>query len=92
MIRLDGVGKTYDGGRTAAVQDVTLSVGAGELFVLLGESGSGKTTTLKMVNRLIEPSGGTVRIAGEDASALPGHLLHGDTLDICSDGSLPPCS
>ncbi len=52
------------------VSDVTFAVGAGETLVLLGRSGSGKTTTLKLINRLLEPSAGGVRIAGEDAGAL----------------------
>ena len=47
----------------------------GELLVLLGGSGSGKTTTLKMVNRLIEPSAGCVRIAGRDTRELAPHAL-----------------
>ena len=52
------------------VSDVTFTVGAGETLVLLGRSGSGKTTTLKLINRLLEPSAGDVRIAGEDARVL----------------------
>ena len=52
MIELDQVSKRYD--ETTAVDDVSLSVAEGELLVLLGGSGCGKTTTLKMINRLIE--------------------------------------
>jgi osmoprotectant transport system ATP-binding protein len=62
-------------GATTAVEDVSLSVGSGELLVLLGGSGSGKTTLLRMVNRLIEPTAGVVRIGGIDTSALPLHEL-----------------
>ena len=53
------------------VWDVSFTVGAGETLVLLGRSGSGKTTTLKLVNRLLEPSSGDVRVAGERAADLP---------------------
>ncbi len=51
------------------VDGISFSVGAGETLVLLGRSGSGKTTTLKLVNRLLTPTSGAVRIAGEPAAA-----------------------
>ena len=73
MIELSGLVKRYGG--TTVVDGVSLSVAKGELLVLLGESGSGKTTTLKMVNRLVEPTAGTVRIDGRDTAGIPGHEL-----------------
>jgi osmoprotectant transport system ATP-binding protein len=73
MIELIDLTRRY--GPVTAVDRLTLTVEAGELLVLLGGSGSGKTTTLKMVNRLIEPTAGRVRIDGEDASTLEPHLL-----------------
>jgi osmoprotectant transport system ATP-binding protein len=57
------------------VDGISFSVGAGETLVLLGRSGSGKTTTLKLVNRLLIPTGGDVRIAGEPAAAVPAPAL-----------------
>lgn len=66
MIVLREVCKSYDGGRTFAVRDVSLNVGAGELLILLGSSGCGKTTTLKMINRLIEPTRGVIEVNGRD--------------------------
>ncbi len=75
MIRLEGVGKSYDGGRTHAVLDVSLQVQEGELLVLLGTSGCGKTTTLKMINRLIEPSRGRIEVGGEDVAGIDPVLL-----------------
>jgi osmoprotectant transport system ATP-binding protein len=54
MIELEGLCKRYPG--AVAVEDLSLTVARGELLVLLGGSGSGKTTTLKMINRLVEPS------------------------------------
>jgi len=73
MIEIERLGKRY--GTVAAVEDLSLEVARGELLVLLGGSGSGKTTTLKMVNRLIEPSAGRVRIAGRDTRELAPHTL-----------------
>jgi osmoprotectant transport system ATP-binding protein len=52
------------------VRAVDLTVADGEFLVLIGESGSGKTTTLNMINRLIEPTGGVIRVDGEDALAI----------------------
>ncbi len=73
MIELDRLVREYDGRRV--VDGVSLTVAAGELVVLVGDSGSGKTTTLKMVNRLEEPTSGTVRIDGEDTRAISGPIL-----------------
>jgi osmoprotectant transport system ATP-binding protein len=73
MIELRNLTKRY--GSTTAVDDLSLTVAAGEMLVLLGGSGSGKTTTLKMINRLIEPTAGHVRIDGVDAARMPPYLL-----------------
>jgi osmoprotectant transport system ATP-binding protein len=67
MIVLEGVSKWY--GRTEAVHDVSLRVPPGRMLVLLGGSGSGKTTTLKMINRLIEPTSGRIEVNGQDVRA-----------------------
>src|SRR5664280_1837998 len=67
MIRLDRLAKRYPDG-TTAVEELTLDIADGELAVLVGPSGCGKTTTMKMVNRLIEPSSGRVFLAGEDVT------------------------
>src|ERR671910_2544884 len=72
VVALDRVTKRYGGPAAApAVTDLSLSVPAGEICVLVGPSGCGKTTTMKMVNRLIEPTGGRITIGGEDVSRLP---------------------
>jgi osmoprotectant transport system ATP-binding protein len=73
VIELDALSKRF--GEAWAVRELSLEVAEGELLVLLGGSGSGKTTTLKMVNRLIEPSSGRVRIAGRDTRDWPAHEL-----------------
>ncbi|MCA9095509.1 MAG: ATP-binding cassette domain-containing protein, partial [Planctomycetaceae bacterium] len=68
MIVLDNVHKSFDGGRTFAVRDLSLQVREGETLVLLGSSGCGKTTTLKMINRLIEPTSGKLEVDGRDVT------------------------
>ncbi|PYP55014.1 MAG: ABC transporter ATP-binding protein [Gemmatimonadetes bacterium] len=59
------------GNGRALIEGISFSVGAGDTLVLLGRSGAGKTTTLKLVNRLLVPTGGVVTIAGEPATAAP---------------------
>ena len=70
MIDFDDVSKRYAStGDRWAVRHATLAVAEREFVVLLGESGSGKTTLLKMVNRLVDPSDGSVRVGGADVRA-----------------------
>src|SRR5262245_59882174 len=63
-IVFDRVTKRYPGREQAAVQDLTLTIPAGEICVLVGPSGAGKTTAMKMVNRLIDFDEGDIRIDG----------------------------
>lgn len=73
MIRLEGVTRRY--GDTPAVDDLSFEVAEGEVCVLIGPSGCGKTTTLRMINRLIEPSGGRILVEGRDIMSLPAEEL-----------------
>ena len=73
MIELVGLTKRY--GDALAVDALDLTVARGELLVLVGGSGCGKTTTLKMVNRLVEPSAGRVCVDGVDTATLAPHEL-----------------
>ncbi|WP_328318898.1 ABC transporter ATP-binding protein [Streptomyces sp. NBC_00388] len=68
MIRFENVTKRYADG-TTAVDNLSFEVAEGELVTLVGPSGCGKTTTMKMVNRLIEPTGGRIYVDGDDISA-----------------------
>ena len=68
MIVLEEVSKSFDNGQSYAIRSLSLKVNEGETLVLLGSSGCGKTTTLKMINRLIEPTSGIVKVDGEDVS------------------------
>ncbi|MFC4772773.1 betaine/proline/choline family ABC transporter ATP-binding protein [Enterococcus hermanniensis] len=65
MIEFDHVSKIYNGNKVA-VEDVNLSFDKGEFICLIGTSGSGKTTTMRMINRMIDPTKGTIKIDGED--------------------------
>ena len=73
MIEIAGVNKSFHG--WPAVADLDLTVAEGELAVLVGTSGSGKSTTLKMLNRLIEPDSGSIRVAGRDIRSQPPEIL-----------------
>jgi osmoprotectant transport system ATP-binding protein len=66
MISLRNVSKRFPGARSPAVNDLSLEVPEGEIVVLVGPSGCGKTTTMKMINRLIEPTSGTIEVDGSD--------------------------
>ncbi len=73
MLELDTVSVQY--GDVVAVDRVSFRVAEGELLMLLGGSGSGKTTTLETINRLVEPTRGCVRLRGEDVATLVPHVL-----------------
>ena len=66
MIQFDHVCKSY--GKTPILKDLNLTIQSGQFAVLIGPSGCGKTTTLKTINRLIEPDSGTITIDGMDTS------------------------
>ncbi len=65
MIEFRGVSKIYPGSSRSAIEDLSFKVPDGEIFVLVGPSGYGKTTSMHIVNRPIEPSGGEILIDGE---------------------------
>ncbi|MFL5691081.1 MAG: ABC transporter ATP-binding protein [Ktedonobacteraceae bacterium] len=88
-VKFDQVTKMYSGGRPA-VKDLSLEVQTGELLVLIGPSGCGKTTTLRMVNRLEEPTSGTISIDGRDIYSYdPIQLRRGIGYTIQQTGLLP---
>lgn len=68
MIRLTDVAKSFDEGATWAVRSLDLHIPAGSFVSLVGGSGSGKTTTLKLMNRLVEPTRGRIEVDGQDVS------------------------
>ncbi len=65
-IRLENVTKRYAGQEAAAVDGLSLVIPAGEIVMFVGPSGCGKTTSLKMINRLIEPTSGSIHIGDND--------------------------
>ncbi len=73
MITVERLVKRYDG--RAVVDDVSFEVGNGECLVLIGGSGCGKSTTLRMINRLLEPDSGRITIGGEDVRSLRPEIL-----------------
>jgi osmoprotectant transport system ATP-binding protein len=74
MIQFDAVHKRFPNG-TTAVHDLNMDMPQGEITVLVGSSGCGKTTTLRMINRMVEPTSGTIRVGGKD-------VTHQDAADL----------
>jgi osmoprotectant transport system ATP-binding protein len=68
MIRLESVSKLFPGQARPAVDGIDLEVPEGQTCALIGPSGCGKTTTLRIINRLIEPSAGRILVGGEDVT------------------------
>jgi osmoprotectant transport system ATP-binding protein len=68
MIRLEDLTKVFPAQEEAAVDDLSLEIYEGEIVVLVGPSGCGKTTTMKMINRIIEPTSGRIFLQGEDVT------------------------
>ncbi|MBA3780966.1 MAG: betaine/proline/choline family ABC transporter ATP-binding protein [Nocardioides sp.] len=74
-IRLEDLSKRFPGQKEPAVDDLTMEIPKGEIVILVGPSGCGKTTTMKMINRIIEPSSGRIFLDGEDVTKVnPDHL------------------
>src|SRR5687767_6931520 len=75
MIRFEEVSKTFAGSDSPAIRSLSFDVPEGAIVTLVGPSGCGKTTALRLINRLIEPTGGRILIGGQDASSRPAHEL-----------------
>lgn len=89
-IYLEEVTKRYPGTSTPAVGGLTMEVPAGSIVALVGPSGCGKTTTLKMMNRLIEPTEGKIYLNGEDITAMNGDKLRRNIGYVIQAGGLFP--
>jgi osmoprotectant transport system ATP-binding protein len=89
MIELRSITKRYDNG-AAAVDDLSITIDSGEICILIGPSGCGKTTTLRMINRLIEPTSGSILIDGVEVLAQdPVQLRRGIGFVMQSGGLFP---
>jgi osmoprotectant transport system ATP-binding protein len=88
MIKVERLSKQY--GQSKAVDDISFEVAEHENLILLGTSGCGKTTTLKMLNRLIEPTSGTIFINGEDITRQPRELLRRNIGYVLQNNGLFP--
>ena len=90
MISLKDVSKTFDGSGEPAVRGLSMEIAEGETVVLVGPSGCGKTTTMKMINRLVEPTTGTITVDGTDVlNQDPVKLRRGMGYVIQSIGLMP---
>src|SRR5215510_3459616 len=90
LIAYAHVGKTFDGGRVVAIDDVSLDVAEGEFLAIVGGSGSGKTTLLRLANRLIEADAGSITVEGEDVRSVDPILLRRRIGYVFQSGGLFP--
>ncbi|WIE78892.1 ATP-binding cassette domain-containing protein [Curtobacterium sp. MCSS17_016] len=89
-ILLDEVTKRYPGQSKPAVDGITLEIPAGKIVMLVGPSGCGKTTTLKMINRLIEPTQGRIVVGDDDVTGIDGDELRRRMGYVIQAGGLFP--
>jgi osmoprotectant transport system ATP-binding protein len=89
MIQLENVSKSFGNGKTV-VSNVSFEVNKGETMVLLGTSGSGKTTTLRMINRLTDPSSGNIYVNGTSITAQSPEILRRSIGYVLQDNGLFP--
>jgi osmoprotectant transport system ATP-binding protein len=89
-IKLENVVKRYPGQKANAVNPLSLTIPAGEIVMFIGPSGCGKTTSLKMINRLIEPTSGTITIDGKDIRKQSQDQLRRQIGYVIQGGSLFP--
>lgn len=89
-IVFDHVTKSYPGQKSPAVKELSFRIPAGELVAFVGPSGCGKTTSLKMINRLVEPTSGEIRINGEDVTKKDSTQLRRDIGYVIQGGGLIP--
>ena len=90
LIAYEHVGKSFDGGRVKAVDDVSLDVAEGEFLAIVGGSGSGKTTLLRLANRLIEADSGSIKVEGNDVKTVDPILLRRRIGYVFQSGGLFP--
>jgi osmoprotectant transport system ATP-binding protein len=89
-IVLESVTKHYPGQRDPAIDNISMRIPSGEIVVFVGPSGCGKTTTMRMINRLIEPTSGVITLDGRDTAGLdPDQLRRGIGYSIQQAGLFP---
>ncbi|MET4133853.1 ABC transporter ATP-binding protein [Pseudarthrobacter sp. PvP090] len=89
MIEFQNVTKRYQGGQPA-VDGLTMSIDKGAITVFVGPSGCGKTTSLRMINRMVEPTSGTITVDGQDVTAVPAAKLRRSMGYVMQSSGLMP--